>query len=75
MVSRLLPSLFLLAGHLGLSHCAQHPAFTGNGYIHVLNSTNSTFARADPSRRLGCMSEAGAFTLEDCGVFNRNDDT
>ena len=73
MVSKLLSSLLLLAGHLSLSLAdGGSPLFAGQGYIHVVNATE--WSKVDLANRLGCMSETGAFTLDDCGVFTKSDD-
>jgi len=63
MVSTLFSSMVLLAGHLSLTMAD----FTGQGYIHVLQSDSPT--SADASENIGCMSASGALTLSNCGVF------
>ncbi|KAJ9161572.1 hypothetical protein NKR19_g2175 [Coniochaeta hoffmannii] len=73
MVSTLLSSLVVLAGHLSLSQAdGGSPLFAGQGYIQVVNA--SEWSKVDLANRLGCMSETGAFTLDDCGVFTKAED-
>ncbi|KAB5523078.1 hypothetical protein GE09DRAFT_490590 [Coniochaeta sp. 2T2.1] len=73
MVSRILPTLLVLSGLLSLSWAAGgHPSFVGQGYIRVLAGGN--ISAADANTRIGCMSETGALTYSDCGVFTKHDD-
>jgi hypothetical protein len=71
MIPTLFSVLLLLAGHLGLSRAdTANATFTGQGYIQVIKGDD--ISKADPSNRIGCMSETGAFTLDDCGVFTKD---